>query len=339
MAAPSESVSPRADLSAASPLGNLVLLSCVVIWGVNAVAFKIGGRAFDPVMLNGLRFLAVAPCLGLMIALRNPAALRVSDRRDLARYAVYGFVSVALGETLMAYAVQFTSVANMTLLGPGTISLFTALWAVALREQTLTRLGWVGALVAFLGVGLVASQGGGRGLALDSASLWGDGISLFRSAIHGAYLLLLTRTLRERPVATVTVYNVVFAAGWLLPYVLWKAPAFDWAGVPASAWWALAWTVVPTTVYGYWVWNWGMRQVGAVVSTNYMYLLPVFAALAGWLVLREPITPGQVLGGIVIVGGIVLLRWDALAAAGMKITLPRLRLPGRKRKQPRENGF
>jgi drug/metabolite transporter (DMT)-like permease len=301
-----------------------------VIWGVNAVAFKVGGRTFDPILLNGLRFLAVAPCLALIVAARSPALLRTEGRADLLRYAAYGFVSVALGEVLMTYAVQYTSVANMTLLGPGTISLFTALWAVALREQTLTRVGWVGALVAFAGVGMVAALGGGsHGLRLDPTSLKGDAIALLRSAVHGGYLLLLARTLRERPVPTVTVYNVVFAALWLLPYVLWRAPGVAWAEVPGVAWLALLWTIVPTTVYGYLVWNWGMRRVGAVASTNFMYLLPVFAALAGWVLLKEPITIGQVLGGVVIVLGIVLLRWDAMASAGLWVNLPRFLPAGR----------
>ena len=314
--------------------GGLILLSCVLIWGVNAVAFKVGtnGRGtFDPILLNGLRFLLVAPVITLMVAAYRPGDLRIGDRRDVFRYLWFSLVSVALGETLITLSLRYTSVANMTLLGPGTIPLFTAFWAVALREQTLTRLGWVGAAVALVGVGLVAASGR-YGLRVDTRSLVGDGIALSRSFIHGAYLLLLTRALRERPVLTVTVYNVVFAALWLLPYVLWRAfSGFRWAEVPAPDWWALGWTVLPTTVYGFLAWNWGMRRVGAVAATNLMYLLPVCGAAAAWLILGEPMTWGQALGGVVIIGGIVLLRWDTLVTAGIHINLPRLRLPWRGR--------
>ena len=323
--------------NAAHGLGSLLLLSCVVIWGVNAVAFKVGGHTFDPVLLNGLRFLAVAPCIALIVLARDPGALRVQNRGDLLRYALYGLSSIALSESLMALAARHTSVANVTLLGPGTVSLFTALWAVALKEQTLTRFGWAGAVVALLGVGMVATgyplgaaaaRGGAQSLRLDDRSLFGDGIALLRSVIQGGYLLLLTRTLRERSVLTVTVYNVVFGALWLLPYVVWRAPEIAWARVPQEAWWSLLWTIVPTTVYGFLAWNWGMRQVGAVAATNLFYLIPVFAALAAWALLHEPLTAGQVLGGVVIVAGIVLLRWDTLLSArpGTLWVLPRPRL-------------
>lgn len=304
---------PRAE----SPWGTLILLSCVAIWGVNAAAFKVGGAAFGPILLNGLRFLIVAPLLVAIVALRNPQALRVGGgRRDLVRYALYGLVSVALSETLVALAVRYTSVANVTLLGPGTIPLSVALWAALLGEQTIRRAGWVGAFVALVGVGIVAA-GGAHGLRMDRASLIGDGIALGRTIVHGGYLVLLSRTLRERPVLTVTVYNVLFGALWLLPGVVLAAPHVVWADVPSKAWLALAWTILPTTVYGFLAWNWAMRRVGAVQSTNFMYLLPVFGALAGWLLLNEPLRPAQAIGGVVVVGGIVLLRWDTLAAAGL----------------------
>ena len=328
MAAPAGRTAKNED--AASRLGMLLLLSCVAIWGINAVASKVGTRgpyAFDAVMLNGLRFLLVAPFFLVIVAVRRPGALRVENKRDLLRYAAYGCISVAASETLLTLSVRYTSVANMTLLGPGTISLFTALWAVLLREQQLTRTGWIGAFVALLGVGLVASSGGG--LRLDPESFKGDALALFRSALQGGYMLLLTRTLRERPVLTVSVYNVLFGALAFLPYVLWKAPSIEWAKVPTDVWVALAWTVLPTTVYGFLAWNWSMRRTGAVAATNMMYLVPVFGAVAAWAVLGEPLRWGQVMGGIVIVAGIVTLRWDTMISAGYIPRFLSLRLPSR----------
>ncbi len=312
-----------------SPLGWWLLLSCIAIWGVNAVAFKIGTRGthgFDAILMNGLRFLAVAPCLALLVGLRRPSALRLT-RQDVLRYALFGFFAVALGETLVALALGFTSVANVTLLSHGTISLFTALWAVGLRQQTITRTGWVGAIIALAGVAMVATQGG-QGLRLDGESWIGDLIAVGRSMVHGGYLLVLARWLRERSVLQVTVYNCVFGALWLLPYVVWKAPSIEWSAVPPMTWAALAWTVVPTTLYGFLAWNWGMRRVGAVAATNLFYLMPVSAALAAWVILGERLRLGQVLGGVVIIVGIVLLRWDTLVAVGWQA--PRVRLPWRR---------
>jgi len=300
-------------------LGQALLLLCVVIWGINAVAFKVAlrpsavgqaGIGFDAPMLNGLRFLVVAPIMAAMVAWRRPSDLRI-DGRDAARFAIYGFVAIAFGETVLTQALQYTAVANMSLLGPGTISLFTAVWAAMMGEQSLTRIGWTGAAVAFLGVGVVAGSGPG-GFAVDPQSLIGDALALLRSAMHALYLLFLARTLRERPAMTATVWNIVFGALWFLPYVVWRAPQVQWSRVPSVVWGALAWTIFPTTLFGFAAWNWTMRRVGAVSASNVMFLLPFTGAAAAWAILGEPLRIGQVLGGAVIVAGIVLLRWDAV---------------------------
>ncbi len=325
---------PASYNEAPSRFALLGLLSCIAIWGINAVAFRVGtqperGVGFDPVMLNGLRFLLVAPLLWLYVRVRQPAALQVPDRRDLWRYALYGVISIFLSESLLTLSVQYTSVANMSLLGPGTIALFTALWSVALGEQKLTRAGWIGAGIALGGVGLVASASGG-GFRFDTQSLIGDGIALGRSVIQGGYLIFLSRTLREKPVLTVTVYNVLFGTLAFLPYVAYKSVGFPWSQVSLPVWGAILWTVIPTTLYGFVVWNEHMPRVGAVAATNLFYLLPVFAAVGAWAILGEPPTVAQLAGGAVIVAGIVVLRWDAMVGSGALPSLTGLRLPWRR---------
>lgn len=309
--------------------GMLLLASCVAIWGVNAVAFKYctkppHGQGLDPVFLTGLRFLIVSPCMALMIASRRPDALRLG-RGDWLRYAGFGFVAIVMGETLQPLALRYTSVANLTFLSHGTISLFTALWALVLFRQPIARTGWMGAAVALVGVGIVASQGSGaigrNGLHFDVETRWGDAIAIFRSIEHSCYMLALARWLQRRSVLQVTVYNCAFGALWLLPYVIYRGWNFPWAAVTPGVWWAFAWTIVPTTLYGFLAWNWGLRRVGAVAATNMFYLLPVAASLAAWLILGEPVTVGQALGGLVIVCGIVLLRWDAMRMLGVTIRL------------------
>lgn len=306
-------------------IGLLLLVSCVAIWGANAVAFKIGthpasGIGFDPVLMNGLRFILVAPLLLAFIAFRAPGALRVPNRADLLRYAIYGLFSIVISETLLTFALTYTSVANMTLLGPGTMPLFTTLWAAVLDKQKLSRAGIIGALVAIGGVGIVAGAGGN--LQLSSTSLIGDGISLGRSVLQGVYMIYLNRSLREHNPFTVTIYNVLFGTLWFLPYIAWKAPGFAWGEVSWQVWAALGWTVLPTSVYGFLVWNTVMPRVGPVAATNVFYLLPLFGALSAWAVLGEPLTIAQMTGGAVIIAGLIILRWETLVAAGI--------VPGRK---------
>jgi len=194
-------------------------------------------------------------------------------------------------------------------LSHGTISIFTAFWAFVFLKQHLPKLAWLGAAVALVGVGIVAANGA-TGLHVTNTSLLGDGIAVLRSVIHGGYLLILSRWMRGRSAIQTTLYNATFGALWLLPYVLWKAPTFHWELVPKEAWWALFWTIVPTTLYAFLAWNWAMKRVGALVATNLFYLMPIAASIAAWLLLDEAMRPWQFVGAAVIVCGIVLLRWE-----------------------------
>ncbi|MDX1935454.1 MAG: DMT family transporter [Capsulimonadales bacterium] len=330
-------VTPPSEPSASDPRplppnpysGFLILLSCVAIWGVNAVAFKIctrppTGTGFDPLFLTGLRFVVVAPCMALLVGLKQPKSLFLPPG-DWKRYLLFGFVAIVLAETLQPLALRFTSVANLTLLSHGTISLFTAFWALLFFKQRITRAGWVGAVVAMFGVALVAANGSQGGFRLDADSLKGDAIALFRSFEHSLYLLALSWWLRMRPTLQVSLFNCVFGALWLLPYVVYRSIGFPWEDVPRYVWGWLLWTIFPTTLYGFLAWNWAMRRVGALAATNTFYLMPVSAAVAARVLLGEPVTPGQGLGGLVILVGILLLRWETLVEAGVIRGRPEIR--------------
>lgn len=54
-------------------------------------------------------------------------------------------------------------------------------------------------------------------------------------------------------------------------------------------------------------WNWALKQLGAVVATNYVYLNPVTTIIFAWFVLGEPITLWFLLGTLLILLGMYLV--------------------------------
>jgi drug/metabolite transporter (DMT)-like permease len=52
----------------------------------------------------------------------------------------------------------------------------------------------------------------------------------------------------------------------------------------------------------------GVKVVGPTRTAALQFLVPALAVVFGAIFLREDIRPGQVLGGLVIVGGVVLTR-------------------------------
>lgn len=289
--------------------GTIVL--CVLIWGVNATALKVAmrpatGIAFDPVLLSGLRFCVVAPLYALGLCWQDRKLLHFT-RKQVLMFAGFGLSSMVVGEILQALAVRSTSVANLTLLSHGTIPLCTALWARALFGEPLGRWGLIGALLALIGVALVATHAPG-GLRFGGDTWRGDALALLRAVLHGGFLILLGRQLQTLPALKVTLGNVGFGALWSLPYLVWRVPHFDFAQVAPLTWLAVFWATVPTTLFGFVAWNAAVGVVGPVPATTAMYALPFAAALGAYALIHEPITVWHLLGGALIIFGIVLTR-------------------------------
>jgi drug/metabolite transporter (DMT)-like permease len=53
-------------------------------------------------------------------------------------------------------------------------------------------------------------------------------------------------------------------------------------------------------------WNWTIKKLGAVITTNYVYFNPVTTILFAWLLLSEPITIYFIIGTVLILVGMVL---------------------------------
>jgi len=56
----------------------------------------------------------------------------------------------------------------------------------------------------------------------------------------------------------------------------------------------------------YLAWNWVIKNLGAVMATNYVYFNPVTTILFAWLILSEPITIYFIIGTVLILVGMVL---------------------------------
>lgn len=53
-------------------------------------------------------------------------------------------------------------------------------------------------------------------------------------------------------------------------------------------------------------WTWVLKQLGAVVATNYVYLNPVTTIIFAWFLLGEPITLWFLLGTTLVLLGMFL---------------------------------
>jgi drug/metabolite transporter (DMT)-like permease len=287
----------------------LGLLVVVAIWGLNFPVIKVPLEVLPPFAVNALRFAFSTLTLGAIWTLE--ARRHGKDWLGPMRERPWAILALGvLGH--LTYQVLF--ILGIARTPAGTAALLIAsspLWTALVGHfggvDRLSRRAALSLLVCTAGVVVVVlGEAGGPQL---GGALVGSLLMLAGGGAWGLY------TVYTRPVLAggmapmgLTFFSVAAAAPLLLALGAPDLAAQDWSTVGWEAWAALVFSGALSTGLAYALWNEGIRIVGPSRTAAFSNLVPFVALLASYVMLGEAITPAQVLGGALIVGGLVLLR-------------------------------
>ena len=277
------------------------------IWGTTFPAVRAAVDVIPPVLFAAIRFDATALLILGYAAVRG---YRIRPTRgEWVSILAGGVFLIALHHALLFAGQQYVTSAVAAVIVATVPILTAALSRLLLPSTALGVVGVFGLGLGFLGTAIVANP--------DPAALYTAeslGIALiFAAAIAFALGAVLTqRTRTELPVASLQ--------GWMM---LAGAPVLHAAslslGEPQSVEWtpaallALGYLVPIAGGLGYLLYFDLLDRIGSVEINLVSYLLPVFAALVGWLALDEGLEPTTVIGFIVVAVGFGLVKRRALA--------------------------
>ena len=290
-------------------LADLLLLAA--IWGSSFLFMRLVVPAFGPVALAFVRVSGAALLLLPLLALRGEWP---HLRRHWRPLLVLGLCNSALPFLFFGYA-MYTLPAGLAALFNAATPLFTALIAWAWLGDPLTRWRALGLALGFAGVaGLAAVKslaGSGAGTAdlrLDTPTLLAIVACLAGTVLYGYAASFSKRYLSQVPAMAMATGTQLAAALALLP-LAWA----QWPVQPPSARdWALAAALaVLASGLAYILYFRLLSRVGPTRAASVTFLVPVFAAAWGGLVLGERVTLPMALGGAVILAGtgLVLGLW------------------------------
>jgi drug/metabolite transporter (DMT)-like permease len=269
-------------------------------------SLAITGRLVLPVLPPG--FLVLVRVGGaaavLWVAHRVAGAQHVTLREDLLQFLLLGLLGVTANQTLFLYGLRHTTAVNATILVT-TIPVFTVLEAVITGRESPSAL-------KFGGIGLAAGGAiyliGPDRISLAPDLALGNALILLGMICYSLYLVLSKRMLqRYRPI-TVSLYVMTFGALGVLPIGLHAAAGLDLAAVGAKVWWLTAYIVVCPTILAYFLNIWALKRVSSNLVAVYIYLQPLFAAMAAPLLLPgERLTLRAGIAGLAIFGGLALV--------------------------------
>ena len=105
---------------------------------------------------------------------------------------------------------------------------------------------------------------------------------------------------------TLTVWASIAGFVFLTPWAGWETIQGGIPTISARAWWATIFLAILSTVVSYVWFADGIKVIGAGKAALYVYLVPPFGILSGWLLLDERLGWSLLFAFILIVGGVAL---------------------------------
>lgn len=198
-------------------------------------------------------------------------------------------------------SIMYTSVANSTL-EANFAPIFVTLGAWLLFRQRVSRLFLIALSITLGGAVLLI----GPNFALGGRALAGDALGVLTAVFYAGYMLAIKSASERTGTAGIMAVSTGVAAIALFPYALATADVF----LPQSAggWLVLLGLALIPHIAGQSLIAYGFAHLPASFSSVSLLLQPVLAAIYAWALLGEAVGPVQMLGGLVVLGGIYLAR-------------------------------
>ncbi|WP_376690279.1 DMT family transporter [Wenzhouxiangella sp. EGI_FJ10409] len=281
---------PHATADELKAMIELVLLGA--IWGGSFLLMRVAAPEFGPFALVEIRLV-----FGALVLL--PFVYRARHRlagRWRVLFAI-GMINSAVPFTLFAWATKIAP-AGISAIANSMTALFAVLFAgLMFGEKIGTRRGFglasgIIGVIVMVGMPMAGVPVGWAALAATTAA-----------ACYGLAGNLVKRHLAGLPPIALGGATLSCSAVVLSPMAIWHWPE---QSINATVWASAITLGVLCTGIAYAFLFRLLETIGPSRTATVTYLVPLFGVAWAWLVLAEPVTPGMMIAGALILGGVAL---------------------------------
>jgi drug/metabolite transporter (DMT)-like permease len=269
---------------------------------------KILVLVFPIFLLAWLRFgIAAVAMLGWVKRVPLEPAL---DKRSRRLVFLESFFGNFLFSICMLFGVSMSTAlaAGVTMAGiPAAVAILSR---VFLKERIAPRV-LAGIACAVGGIALVSLTKNAD--APGHSSLLGNLLLLGAVTCEASYVVIGKKLTGNVGPKRISALINLWGLALVTPLGIWQAMSFDFASVPASSWWLLAFYSIAASVVTVWLWMTGLRHVPASKAGIFTVLLPVSAAAVGIAFLGERFSAAQAGAFALALLGVVLATWPSRA--------------------------
>lgn len=272
----------------------LLAILITAIWGVNFSVIKLGLNAVDPLILAGIRFTLCA--LPALFFIRKPD---VKWRYIISYGLVFGIglwglvnlgIKTGLSAGIASLLLQFSA-------------FFTILLGSLVFKESLNRYQIAGFALACTGLLSIVFITDG------SVTLFGT-LLVLAGAIAWSIANIINKHSGTKQIFAFLVWSSAFSP---IPLFL-----LDWLVNGANGYTALVnhldarsvlsilFQVYPNTLFGYWVWNFLLKQYPISTVAPLSLLVPVFGILGSMVIFGEDVSMVKILALLLIISGLAV---------------------------------
>lgn len=223
-------------------------------------------------------------------------------RKNGLAYLLLGIIGILGFNSFFFLGMKYTSPLNGALI-MGTNPLVTAALAFVLLKAPVTGRQAAGMALAFSGVVLVLTKGSWEVIQTLSFSP-GDILILLGNVCWALYGVLGRKMLPDNPPIETTAYTMASGAFCLIILSLFSPNPVPLFEIAISAWGAIAFMAVFTSVLGILWWNKAMKILGPGNASLFFNFVPIVTLIIS-LLTGETIAAPQILGTFLVILGVL----------------------------------
>jgi len=290
------------ESAAARRSAELTLFMVVAIWSVNSLMVKWVVGEVPPIVFATARYaISFAVLLGVLRWREGSVGL---PRREILPLAALGMAGFGIYQDLWTTALSHTTASNSALI-TAAAPIWTMVVATAIGADMLTRGKLLGTAVALGGTAMVV--GATHGFSVAGASA-GDLMTLLATVGWGGYVALGAPLLTRLSPLRLTTWSMGFGILGMVPIAAWQLPGLE----PDKVGPGVIAVLLYSSVLGASLANVALigttRALGPTRTMSFLFLIPALVVVGAAIFLNESIVPGQVLGGVLVVVGILVTR-------------------------------
>ena len=281
------------------------MLLVIHFWGLTFLFTKLGLESLDPLSFAHLRIASAVLALVLMAALnaRQHGAVCL-DFNDHLLAAGLGLLGMACFPFCFSLAMNHTSAANAGLIF-GATPVAVAFISRLLGLERLEKRQWQGFFLSFAGIAVILVP---RGIDFSLETIRGD-LLMVGAMLNWALYTVINRFVRsDRSGLQFTAYGSLWGIAGLT-----LLSANELAGLPVSQVKPVSWmgglcAGILGTAISYVIWNNTVQTIGPARTAVYLNLVPLIAAISGFIILHESLEWPHLLAAGMIIPGVFMTR-------------------------------